>query len=75
MIFKKIKKEEIIPDEYINSIYEIKSKLQNIDNSIEYISIYRIYILWCSFSDSRYANFLVITDNTINEFLEWLDEF
>lgn len=57
-----------------NDLNKIKIFLISKDINLMALTMYEIDELWCMFSGERAASFLIVTDNTLSEFYEWLDE-
>lgn len=52
---------------------EVKEALVEIDPSAMALNLYEVETLWESFSDSRLAHWLIVSEESINDFIEWLE--
>ena len=55
-------------------LIEIKNRLIEIDESTKDLELYEIEILWQWFSASRCAGFLVVCEDSLKSFVQWIGE-
>ena len=65
--------------EFINKsdLLDIKKLKEHLDKNYIYnnqpYSVVELYILWNAFSDDYCASFLIVDDDSISDFVEWLE--